>query len=53
MKHTTSLVNTTASVAFTRSFRHRVIGAWCDVVVEAYSFMPNTKYQRLREPSHG
>ena len=53
MKNTTSFVNTTASVALARSFRHRAIGVWCQAVVEAYSFMPNTKHQRLREPSHG
>ena len=51
MKQTSTLVNTTASVAFARSFRHRTIGAWCLAVIDDYSVMPNTKHQRLREPS--
>lgn len=47
----THLVHTTAAVA---SARHRVVSVWCIGGFEraySFSFMPNTKHQRLREPS--
>jgi hypothetical protein len=46
---TTHLVNTTAAVALAR---HRVVSVWCNGGFErSYSFMPNTKPLRPREPS--
>jgi hypothetical protein len=45
----THLVNTTAAVAIAR---HRAVSAWCTGGFEgSYSFMPNTKPLRPREPS--
>ena len=46
---TTHLVNTTAAVAIAR---HRAVYAWSIGFDASRSFMPNTKRQRLREPSH-
>jgi hypothetical protein len=47
---TDTIVNTTAAVI---DARHRA-GAWCLGGSEQFvSYMPNTKRQRLREPSSG
>ncbi|HEX7096631.1 MAG TPA: hypothetical protein VF183_12165 [Acidimicrobiales bacterium] len=48
---TTHVVKTKSGVAIAR---HRAVYAWClDMFADAhsFSFMPNTKHLRLREPS--
>jgi hypothetical protein len=44
------------SYQFVAVARHRAISAWCGATTfsaSAFSAMPNTKHQRLKEPSPG
>jgi hypothetical protein len=45
--------NATALVAGARGIGHLASFVWCDAVIEQSSYMPTTKRQRLKEPSHG
>jgi hypothetical protein len=52
MKHTSAnLVNSVASASFYASV-HRGFDAWCHVTAASTTFMPTTKHQWPRGPSH-
>jgi hypothetical protein len=51
MQHTIANPNPVASACCSASI-HRGFAAWRQVTAEHTTFMPTTKRQRLREPSH-
>ena len=50
MKHNLHQLNE-KSYQFVAVVRHRAISAWCGA--STFSAMPNTKHERLKEPSPG